>query len=445
MIFCRELTVLSEDEWINKLQISSEEFNQLVFDNVFSVSKKRSEYHKYRINFVGEIVTKRSYIISFPKCIESNEETLENVKLVRAALDHYYNSPSDSRSVHEQVYEEILFRDKIEEHASNEIEVYLTLREYFKRKKVYKPSKVLLSKSQNKRIDWKRTIEKSNAYIDEYSVFYLEPYMKSISKSENLVSDIYKCILGYLSRKYETDSIKYQILSECQTFLKIENIRKNAISYCSRIRKELFNTFNTQDVLILQILHDYIKELEAPTFQGISQVKLYGTNYFHVIWEHICSYLFRNQYSQLKGNFAQPKWFINNTIIQKGEFRPDVILRVNNRVVILDAKYYYPIPEKVCGVSDIAKQLLYAQIADQENIENIFIFPGRGDKALEYMGYVGIFDSNDFEVESFKNQRIMVFKMSLEVAINALFSNKDQELILSRINSYVTQEIGSLV
>ncbi len=121
MIFCRELTVLSEDEWINKLQISSEEFNQLVFDNVFSVSKKRSEYHKYRINFVGEIVTKRSYIISFPKCIESNEETLENVKLVRAALDHYYNSPSDSRSVHEQVYEEILFRDKIEEHASNEI------------------------------------------------------------------------------------------------------------------------------------------------------------------------------------------------------------------------------------------------------------------------------------------------------------------------------------
>ena len=233
-----------------------------------------------------------------------------------------------------------------------------------------------------------------------------------------------------MTSKYASKGADQLISSECQTHLSFEQLTDQSPIYCTHIKLELLQTFNSEDILILQILHDYVEKNKSFRFKGLNEVRLYGTNKFQNVWEHICSRIFNNQYNNLKNTFAQPRWFIDNHLLDgRGEFIPDVLLSVDNNLIILDAKYYYPIPKNICGVSDVAKQLLYSQIAKSDSVKNIFLFPSDDSSiSMEYLGYVSIYDSTGQELEVFAPQRIAVVRLGLIKAIKALLS-RDQQYI----------------
>lgn len=440
MIYCKESEELSEEEWQSKLEISPQELSKLIKYGVLKASKLKRDTLLLKLEFVGEIVTNNSYIASLPKCLKDDSNNFETVKLVSESLSHYFDFRKKQKAVFKSSYTELVFEDKLQAHESQEIAVYLSLQAYFERRGVYKRSALESVRSNNQKIDWKKTVQKNDVYLDGWSAFYPQPYTKNSFQTENIISNVFKSVLSYLATKYASKDTGSFINAECRTYLSFERLTDQSSMYCTHIKLELIQTFNSEDILMLQILHDYIEKSKNFRLKGLNEVRLYGTNGFHNVWEYICSGIFNNQYKELKNNFAQPRWLINNQLLEKrGEFTPDVLLSVGDSLIILDAKYYYPIPKNICGVSDVAKQLLYSQIAKSDSVKNIFLFPSDDSSvSMEYLGYVSIYDDNDKELKEFVPQRISVVRLSLVGAIKALLS-RDQRYTEELVTKVVLQ------
>jgi len=427
MILLKEGETFPSEVWINKLDLQSLEFNQLLQRAVFKPIKNSKKELVYRLAFVGEIALSRNYAISVPKCLgRSPDKSL--LFYIQQTLKKYFDSLDKQDSVQREDIENLFFYNDTK---SKEVEVYLTLKTYFLNKGIYKHRIQKLTNDTSRPIDWKKTIQQSHVYVSEDSAFYSNPYTKKYVEEENLVSEIFKAILAELTNKYEHSEVKDEILQNCHSYLTFENIKDNAISYCERIRLESSNTFNSDDLLVLSILIEYLEDKLGHLGDGV--VRLYGTSSFHVIWEHICSTVFENKYEELASMLHQPAWVIEGEFHEKGSFIPDVITKKEDKTYIIDAKYYYPIPKKVCGVSDIAKQLIYAQISGNKDISNILVFPSSNEHNVVNKGYVSIFDDDKVEVKEFKKQRIQVLELSFITAIKTYLGLQDLDSVREEI------------
>ncbi|HCZ9277020.1 LlaJI family restriction endonuclease [Vibrio alginolyticus] len=417
MLYIQESTVLTEAQWQKKLGLDEKEFREFIALGCLKTVKRLENGLLMRLEFVGELITQNSYIVSFPKCLEEAEHTLKNVRLIREALKHYCSYMSKTKSILETDVNDLFFNNHVE---SKEYEVYLSLRDYFEKYGVFKNEKTVLRINHNKQIDWKKTIDKNIVLFDDDSAFYPTPLSKSRVKSKSIVTDIFKSLLSHLAKKYENTTFINEILKECKTELNIVDIFNKAPILCKKIRIASSQTYMSDNVLILKIMSLYIEGKISHT--GNNKLQLYGTNSFHIIWEYICSKLYENNYDDLIEHFAQPKWLINQSLYEKGNFIPDALFKRETSLYILDAKYYYPVPEKLCSVSDISKQLIYAQISKNDKVKNIFIFPSN-DKhvSMTYLGYVSLYNGSS-EMEAFKSQRIYAINLSLILAMQLLIN-----------------------
>jgi hypothetical protein len=427
MVLLKEGEIFPLDVWVNKLDLQSSEFNQLLQRAVFKPVKHTNKDIVYRLAFVGEIALSRSYAIAVPKCFEKTPDK-SSLFYIQQTLKKYFDSSDKQDSVQREDIQNLFFYN---DSKSKEVEVYFTLKSYFLNKGVYKRRIQKLTNDISRPIDWKKTIQKSHVYVSDDSAFYSNPYTKKFVEEENLVSEIFKAILMELTNKYEQSEIKNQILHHCNSHLTFENIKENAVSYCESIRIESSITFNSDDLLVLSILIKYLEDKLGHLGDGV--VRLYGTSSFHVIWEHICSTIFENKYHEFASMLNQPAWVIEGEIYDKGNFIPDVITKKQDKTYIIDAKYYYPIPKSVCGVSDIAKQLIYAQIFGDKDISNILVFPSFNEYNVVNKGYVSIFDNDKVEVSEFKKQRIQVLELSFITAVKAYLGLQDLNSVREEI------------
>ncbi|HEM8407922.1 TPA: LlaJI family restriction endonuclease [Acinetobacter baumannii] len=432
MIYLQEGSTFTKDRWVEILQITSDEISSLLLSGIFKTVFVNNSF-QLQLLFVGEMLFKNDYAISFPKCVSKKNFTYTKIKLIRYILKQYFNSRKKQDAVFKDENENIFFNDNF---ASKEYEIYIALRNYFQNKGNYKKKEIIASSKKVKSIEWKKTIKNSIAYIDQDNVIYPSPQSKSIIDYENDVTEIFKCIITYLADKYELDSIKHYINVNCESRLSIDELIKNKIRYCNRIKNELSHTYNSEDIFILNLILDYL-ELNY-SYSGKNEIKLFGTTSFHVIWEFICSTFFKNEYSQVIDNFAHPKWYIENTYFEKNKFIPDILLHSNENLFILDAKYYYPIPDKVCGASDIAKQFIYAQVSPYKKIMNFFIFPFDDDKLIECSGYVSVFKDKN-ELPHFQTQRIHTIKLSLFPVIEKIINKEHESWDKNNLSQLVVQ------
>lgn len=427
MIFVKEGEVLPLEAWIDRLDLQSYEFDLLLQKSVFKPVMNKKKNLVYRLVFVGEIALTQNYIVSVPKCCEY-PPSKSTISYIQKVLKKYFESIKKQDSVQRENIESLFFYN---DSKSKEVEVYLTLKSYFLNKGIYKRKIQKWTNDLSKSIDWKKTLQSSQTYISDDSVLYSNPYTKNFIDKENFVSELFKAILKELSYKYEQSEVKQEILQHCSSNFILNDIKDNAIKYCQVIRIELAHTFNSDDLLILSTLIEYLEDRLGHMGDGV--VRLFGTSSFHVIWEHICSTVFDNDFDELSPLLNQPLWNIDNAYIEKGKFIPDVMIKKEGKNYIIDAKYYFPLPEKVCGVSDLAKQFIYAQISGEENISNILVFPSSCFEGVSNKGYVSIYDSNKSELPAFKSQRIQVLEISFLSAVKAYIGEKDLSLLRDSI------------
>jgi hypothetical protein len=88
---------------------------------------------------------------------------------------------------------------------------------------------------------------------------------------------------------------------------------------------------------------------------------------------------------------AQPVWHFSRPqlVTPGGEQRPDIVLDWGEALAVLDAKYYFPLPEDRCGWGDLVKQHFYAaSMGGARPTKNGLIFPDPTVTVVEKVGVV---------------------------------------------------------
>jgi hypothetical protein len=93
---------------------------------------------------------------------------------------------------------------------------------------------------------------------------------------------------------------------------------------------------------------------------------------------------------------AQPTWYIAETAGTKStedhsQF-PDIVVRRDAWLYVMDAKYYYPFPASRPGGPDIIKQVYYAEsLRDSSaDVRSIFLLPLPCADIARFLGYATI-------------------------------------------------------
>ena len=251
------------------------------------------------------------------------------------------------------------------------------------------------------KINWSRTIKKQNPYISNNKLVYLDFVVKE--KRNNLNNMI------ILAQKY--------IIEKC-----IENIgwlypniyieRGNKlpcnIDACINIlRKELrLTNIDSKKELISHII-EFLKY--ASNNKSNKKLKEYKTKYFMNIWEDMLNEVLGNE----KANEYYPsaKWIINGNPTDASNLKPDIILKMEDRIYVVDAKYYkYGITNNISDLpqsSDISKQLLYSEYI-QSNFKlesyDCFILPFKKEQK-EYFKFVG--NATMDNIDKFKWKKVV--------------------------------------
>lgn len=390
------------DWWQSTLNASNQELTSLLQKKILTPVKRGLV-----LSFVGEVVCQNEYIVCLPKCISNSQESRKHLHdVTKAIIKKYIERNKNTSAIYEERLNDLTI---IDDNASKEYEVFLSLSQYFASRGSYKRQVLTTRSNLSKRTYWKKTIQSTIAFTTDESIFYPSPISKSAAREANIVTDIFNSTLLYLSEKYATTKNTHYLFENGSSNIPFKKISGNAAFYCKKIQSELNQTFNTEDLNILSILMKYIDgELQLG---GNNTIAARGTSAFQVIWEDICAYVFRNEYQEEILSFSQPKWLITEEsgscfLIEKGTLRPDILWREDNTGYILDAKYYYPFPDSSCGVGDIAKQYIYAEASNKQHITNCFLFPSNLSTTMEYGGNSIMTLPNNEIAPSFSNRKI---------------------------------------
>jgi hypothetical protein len=283
-------------------------------------------------------------------------------------------------------------------------------------------------------INWSRTIKTQTPYISNNKLVYLDFVVKEKR------DDINNIIL--LTQKH--------IIEKC-----IENIgwlypniyidRGNKLPYsvqaCINILRRELQVTNIDS--IKQLIRRMIEFLQyVGNDKSKQKLKEYKTKYFMNIWEDMLNEVLGNE--DASEYYPNAQWHIDGNTTDASNLRPDVILKVEKKVYVIDAKYYkYGITGNVSDLpqsSDITKQLLYSSHITS-NFEYVlysydsFVLPYKSNNE-EYFKFVG---NATVAIDEFKNKKVVCIladtKKIMEQYINMDEIDKSKESIVKIIDS----------
>ena len=143
-------------------------------------------------------------------------------------------------------------------------------------------------------INWDRTINETNAFIQKGKPIYIDTYnIESHFEEYNYFRRIHQCILSECSEVLEKIGFSFFFDVPYLSFdeEKLESIGTNEeILY--QINTELRNQFVTRKQLLLQKFKQYIESKR--TSVSLFDEYMYGTRKYENVWEKVCSRVFND-------------------------------------------------------------------------------------------------------------------------------------------------------
>ncbi len=238
-------------------------------------------------------------------------------------------------------------------------------------------------------IDWETTINTTMPVIQNNRPFYFDYFTNDTRQDDtDYITRLHSCIITECSKRLKASELDLILDLDTPTPYQGERINFGTDDYiCQRLRKELNIQFVSRKQTLLRNMLAWVENNNLAT--DASEIRMFGTNSFHTLWEAMCADVFESQYQNklktlgialdgvfngedtLEGLIKKPQW----QAAGGGEphdadktLRPDYIRIVRNNdhthFVILDAKYYdIELDDKHVsgqpGVEDVSKQYLY--------------------------------------------------------------------------------------
>lgn len=390
----------SSKEWCRKLCINNLEFNELLLNRIF----KPKNSFLFSNTFVGTIKLKKNLFYSLPKCFElgtnPDEKTINQiVQLVEKSLLAYKKRVDKSKAIRT---EENFYLATRHLKTRTEFDLLLTLKEnYFKNGLYRKKKNNYRERKSFAGVNWQQTISKKQPIYSDGTPVYISTISKDISIEESKITKLHLSILSYLAKKYHffeySGNLSATLKAENLEHLSETEIRRDTDNWKSVLNSELRRTFKDELKEILLLLREFFEE------DGNTLVKtnsLFGTSYYHLVWEDALKVITDDAYDKFKTQLAQPIYHLKKGGSSNAEQEPDILIERENSFYILDAKYYI-LQRTKPGWKDIVKQLFYHKsyipLKKYDNIDNIFLTPlllevtqPQIERKDEYLGKINI-------------------------------------------------------
>lgn len=387
-----------------------------LIDEDIEITEVESDEYLYVFTYVGVINIGNRVIKCYPKYITKSENLIDDMKQILKVIRKYGSK--------EQIIN--VFNGDRNEKTFNTLAATIFFINDFYEYGVYTNTEDVVEYNGDGEILWDKSINENFPLIYNGRPYYTELFTKKIIDDEfDFFKRLHECILTRCCRQFEEAGL-LELFDIEAIDISEEDIcnfgEKEYILY--RLQIELDVQYNTRKQILLKTLYSYI-ENEKMT-QGNSEISMYGTNSFNLIWESVCADVFNNKLNTTLAQINLPKVLLEEyncdskliDIIErptwigkaieglefekksKDTLKPDLISvekyeeKVNFN--ILDAKYYnieleegkklrnYP------GIGDITKQYLYElaykKFIEDHNIEkvnNCFLFPIEGDQVVK--------------------------------------------------------------
>lgn len=242
------------------------------------------------------------------------------------------------------------------------------------------------------KINWRRTVQKKKPVYNNGNLVYLDFIVKTNQiNSNNMITRIHE----YCVRE-SFEKLGWLYLST-ESLPKKPRIKFNKKMFVSVLKDALNNTFNDQKRLLFTSMLNIVNSKE----ENVDSVdkEAFGVNRFEYIWEKMIDYAFGEDNKE--EYFPHATWhIINGNKKESSPLEPDTIMLYDDKIYILDAKYYkYGItknPLHLPGSSSIEKQIVYGEYVEtyknvkKDKIYNAFIMPYASDNPEESYKFVSV-------------------------------------------------------
>lgn len=322
---------------------------------------------------------------------------------------------------------------------------YLSYGRYENREKIYQ-------RGARGKIDWKRTMH-SNPVISAGNIIYTDIISEKKSQKDNLLTEIYfSCVqkatdaIGWLyGISFDPNGVDYYK-------------RFNKKLYLSALNTELDHTFDDQKKIRLQNMKNVIIGLDDNIVS--TREMIYGVDSYDYIYERMVDAMF-SRVENIKDFYPNATWdlVLENGPVDSTNLRPDTVLIRDNKVYILDAKYYrYGTtfkPGDMPETTSIQKQITYGEYVKKvkegiyDDVFSAFVLPysknrnAHNDKFTNNMGFVGIAKAKWIDSDGESNRRIVAILVDTKFLItNWLKKNEDN---ISGIIEIIEHNVGGIV
>ena len=296
--------------------------------------------------------------------------------------------------------------------------------------------------SQKGKINWKRTFNTQPLFSNE-EIIYLVPKIEVNTRTDNIITEIHAICINICINKI---GWLFGNIEKCEDF------RRTLPSpvYVDILRRELASTFDDKKKTLLNHL---IRVLMFQSEEDELDIKsdMLVDNY-HYAWEYMIKEVFGNDNEKLKNYFPTITWSLKYKKGPKPRMRPDTVIKKDNDLYIIDAKYYkYGVLENgnLPGAEDVDKQITYGEFNNYryDNVYNAFLMPyNKNDN--EFNSNLNILDIGNVKSNARiasngeKYKKIAIILVDTKYLIDCFYkrTKKDEEELIENILSSLEYE-----
>lgn len=296
--------------------------------------------------------------------------------------------------------------------------------------------------SQKGKINWKRTIN-TKPFFSEDEIVYLNPIAEVNTKEDNIITEIHAICINYC-----IDKIGW-IFGNISKITGYQQTLPDMV-YINILHRELVKTFNDRKKTLLNHL---LKILINKSENDEADIKnnMLVDNY-HYAWEYMIREVFGNDNENIKEYFPTITWSLKYKKGPKPRMRPDTVIKKDNDLYIIDAKYYkYGVLENgnLPGAEDVDKQITYGEFNNYRynNVYNAFLMPYNKNEN-EFNSNLNILDIGNVKSNARiasngeKYKKIAIILVDTKYLIDCFYkrNKKDEEALINSIISSLDYE-----
>ena len=310
---------------------------------------------------------------------------------------------------------------------------YITYGRYENREKIY-------DRGVRGKINWKRTMH-SNPIISGGNVIYTNIVSEKKTQKDNLLTEIYYfCVqkaidaVGWLyGISFDSDGVDYY---------KLFNEKK----YLVALNTELSHTFDDQKKIRLQNMKSIIMGLDDDMINTRDMV--YGVDSYDYVYERMVDSLF-SRVDNIREFYPNATWdmVLESGPVNSSNLRPDTILIKDNKVYILDAKYYrYGTTFKTSDMPEttsVQKQITYGEYVkkvkagEYDDVFSAFVMP------YSNLEFVGIGKATWYDTENVNSRNVVALLIDTRFLLtNWIKKNEDN---IDSIIRLIEENVGGVI